>query len=243
MFFVLSKLFWFVAEPGNFLVLLLALGLALYTQRRHRRLGLGIVGAVAGFLLLILAFPLGSWLVEPLEDRFSHPVWPSHVDGILVLGGGAVPEIMAERGMPLSLTGSARVLAGTEAARHYPDAKLVFSGGSGQLTKSAGTEADVAKIIFRPGGHRSWRHHIRKPVSKHMGEYCPQSGIGRSEIRRVMVAHNIGISYAAGDWGGAENGMEDDTLAVRLFDREELQRVGIPIELFIQPDSVGTGSA
>lgn len=152
MFFVASKLFWFVAEPGNFLVLLLASGIALHAGNRHRRLGLGIAGAAAAAFLLILALPVGSWLVKPLEDRFPHSAWPDHVDGILVLGGGASPGILAQRGMPLSLTSAARVLAAADAARHYPGAKLVFSGGSGQLIKGTGTEADVARVIFRQAG-------------------------------------------------------------------------------------------
>ena len=52
----------------------------------------------------------------------------------------------------LSLTGSARLLAAAEAARRYPGAKLVFSGGSGQLLGIPGTEADVAGVIFQEAG-------------------------------------------------------------------------------------------
>jgi len=152
MFFVLSKCFWFVVEPGNFLVLLLVTGVILRAKTRHRKLGLRIIWTAATLFALILVFPLGSWLVKPLEDRFPHREWPSHVDGILVLGGGAVPEILVERGMPMSLTGSARVLAAADAARRYPNARLVFSGGSGQLIRSVGTEADVASVIFRQAG-------------------------------------------------------------------------------------------
>ena len=108
---------------------------------------------LAGLLFVtILLLPLGAWLVKPLEDRFVHPAWPDHVDGILVLGGGAVPGILAERGMPVSLPGSARLLAAAEAARHYPNAKLVFSGGSGELIRTKGTEADVARVILRQAG-------------------------------------------------------------------------------------------
>ena len=152
MFFVLSKCFWFVVEPGNFLVLLLVGGVALHAKTRHSKLGLRIVWTAATLFALILVFPLGSWLVKPLEDRFPHRAWPNHVDGILVLGGGAVPKILLERGMPLSLTGSARVLAAADAARRYPNAKLVFSGGSSQLIGNSGTEADVASVIFRQAG-------------------------------------------------------------------------------------------
>ena len=151
MFFFLSKCFWFIAEPGNFLVLLLASGLLVHAAGR-KRAGLAMTRLAAVLFVMILFLPLGSWLVKPLEDRFVHPPWPGHVDGILVLGGGAVPGILAERGMPVSLPGSARLLAAAEAARHYPDAKLVFSGGSGQLIRTKGTEADVARVILQQAG-------------------------------------------------------------------------------------------
>ena len=152
MFFVLSKLFWFAAAPGNFLVLLLGMGGVLHAGNPHGKLGRRTVWTATTLFALILVFPLGSWLVKPLEDRFPHPPWPNHVDGILVLGGGASPKILSERGMPLSLPGSARLLAAADVARHYPNAKLVFSGGSGLLIGSSGTEADVASVIFRQAG-------------------------------------------------------------------------------------------
>lgn len=141
-----------VVVPGNLLVLLLVLGVALHANASSRRLGLRIVWLATTLLALILVLPLGSWLVKPLEDRFQHPALPGHVDGILVLSGGAVPKILQERGMPVSLTGSARILAAADLARRYPNAKLVFSGGSSELIGGHGTEADVAKEIFRQAG-------------------------------------------------------------------------------------------
>ena len=152
MFFVVSKLFWMLTQPGNFLVLLLLAGVLLQAKTRHRTLGLRVTWAATGLLVVIFVFPVGGWLLTPWESRYPHPAWPAHVDGILILGGGSAPQILAERGMPLAGAASARVIAGAEAWRHYPQAKLVFSGGTGRLLAPGGGDANDAAALFRQLG-------------------------------------------------------------------------------------------
>jgi uncharacterized SAM-binding protein YcdF (DUF218 family) len=95
--------------------------------------------------------PTGTWLTLPLENRFTRPDWPAHVDGVLVLGGGTGTAIILSRGVPATKSSEPRLVAAYELARRYPNARVVFSGGSGSL---AGGDLDTvgAKYIFAQMG-------------------------------------------------------------------------------------------
>ena len=68
MTFILGKIFWLLAAPGNFLVLLLIVGvLQLWLSRRRR--GVACIAAAAIGLAAIAVLPIGEWLVLPLENR------------------------------------------------------------------------------------------------------------------------------------------------------------------------------
>jgi uncharacterized SAM-binding protein YcdF (DUF218 family) len=149
MFFVLSKLFWILAQPSHwlgFLVLATAISLVLGWIRAARFLG------VAAVLLLVLAGFLAVPLARDLEDRYPRPPWPAHVDGILVLGSGFDTALFRARGVPQSNEGIWRVEAGFAAARRYPQARLVFSGGSGALGGAPFSEAETARVILAEMG-------------------------------------------------------------------------------------------
>src|ERR1700722_8287099 len=118
--------------PSDFLWLLLALGLLLQLTRR-KKLGWALVIGVTSFLVLMLIFPLDRWLAEPLENQFPRPSWPAHVDGIVVLGGGENGAVFSARGVQAPDPAEGRLIAGADLARRYPDAKLIFSGGSPAL--------------------------------------------------------------------------------------------------------------
>lgn len=141
MFFTISKLAWFIFAPVNFLVLLSLFGLVLWLLGFIR---LGRVLTCIGVSLLVICcfLPLGALLTRPLEDRF--PV--AHKDlasptGIIVLGGALDGELTEARGEPSLITGGARLTAGVELARRYPQARLVFTGGSASLTREVQGEA------------------------------------------------------------------------------------------------------
>jgi uncharacterized SAM-binding protein YcdF (DUF218 family) len=128
MFYWASKIFWALAQPSNLLLLLLVAG-ALALARGRRPLASWLLyPAVLAFLLIGL-FPVGNWLLLPLENRFpalAEP--PAEVDGVIVLGG-AVKFSVAERRGTLSLDDSAeRDITMIELARHYPDARLIYTG-------------------------------------------------------------------------------------------------------------------
>jgi uncharacterized SAM-binding protein YcdF (DUF218 family) len=145
MFFVLSKIFWLVAAPShwlNLLVVVTALCLLLRWYRAAK------IFAVTAVLLLVVVALTATPLARALEDRYPRPPWPAHVDGILVLGSGFDTALMRARGAPQANGGAYRLEAGFAAARRYPQARLVFSGGSGALGGAPFSEAETARVIF-----------------------------------------------------------------------------------------------
>jgi uncharacterized SAM-binding protein YcdF (DUF218 family) len=143
-----SQLLWTLLQPGNLLLLLLALGVVLLWGRR-RVWGRGLVGLVLLALALTAVLPLGSWLMAPLEDHFPAPrTLPEQVQGVILLGGASQPAISAARGQP-ALNGNAeRHLGFVALARRYPEARLAFSGGGGAPGAGAPTEAMVTRQVL-----------------------------------------------------------------------------------------------
>src|SRR5580700_7289763 len=84
---IFSRISGVVFTLSNFLPLLLILGVLLQWTA-WRRLSKGLVIAVAASFLLIYFLPVDEWVRAPLENQFSRPPWPAHVDGVIVLAGG-----------------------------------------------------------------------------------------------------------------------------------------------------------
>jgi uncharacterized SAM-binding protein YcdF (DUF218 family) len=107
-----------------------------------------MVVAMAGLAFL----PAGLWL-SPLEDRFPPPTdMPSAVDGVIVLGGALDVKRSHWRGRPELSEAADRVAGLLELARCYPDAKVVFTGGTGALLDIRHREADlIPNLLDRMG--------------------------------------------------------------------------------------------
>ena len=147
MFFPVSKILGFFTLPSNLLFLLELIGILLMATRFVR---MGRVLLVLSVLLLAMAglAPVGNALLLPLEQRF--PAWDAArgaSDGIVVLGGAISPDVSAARGKPALNESAERITAIAELARRFPDARIVFTSGSGRLFGGA-NEADVAVGLF-----------------------------------------------------------------------------------------------
>lgn len=141
MSFFIGKLAWLVLKPSNLLALVFGFGLLLRLLGR-RRSGRVLMGAALVAFLLAAVLPIGAWLLSPLENRFPAPALPERVDGIIVLGGAIEPGLSTDR-KALSLNGDAeRLVAFAALARRYPEAKLVFTGGSGNPLEPELREGD-----------------------------------------------------------------------------------------------------
>ena len=133
MSFVLSKLLWLLVSPGNFLVLTLAAGTLLLFTRRLAHWGRRLVAVAAVGFVIVMVTPIASLVALPLEERFPRPDLPERVDGIIMLGGAVNPPIARDRGEPSVNDAAERILGFAELIRRYPQAKAVFTGGSGRL--------------------------------------------------------------------------------------------------------------
>ena len=132
MFFLASKTIGALLTPSTFLITIGIAGLVL-TLGRHRSLGQkALVFCVAGFAICGF-LPVGNLLLLSIETRF--PVWNASrgaPDGIVILGGDIN-----------------RVFDGIKLARKYPSARIVFSGGNGDLIRTDDdTEADYVEALL-----------------------------------------------------------------------------------------------
>ncbi|MBV8591637.1 MAG: YdcF family protein [Acetobacteraceae bacterium] len=140
MLFDLSKVLWALLRPSFLLLALACIGAAL-GRRWLMWMGLG------GFLV-VLVTPISQFALLPLEDRFPRPPLPPKIDSIIVLGGAVDPDLTEDRRVT-TLTGAAERMTSLAAlARQYPEARLVFTGGFGELIHGEVSEADVAESLF-----------------------------------------------------------------------------------------------
>ena len=159
MFFVLSKTLGYLVVPSNLVMAIGLAGLVLLCTRFRRLASWLIVSSVV--LIALLGYsPVGRMLLLPLEDRF--PPWDASrgpPTGIVVLGGAISAEVSVARGV-VALNGAAeRITVAAELAHRYPDARIIFSSGSGSLDATAPLEAPLAAshmpraiAVFRAAG-------------------------------------------------------------------------------------------
>jgi uncharacterized SAM-binding protein YcdF (DUF218 family) len=133
--FVPGKLIWYVAAPGNLLVLLLVAGFVALLLRRYR-VATVLTGIATVAALVVVLTPAAQLALAPLEDRFPRTALPAHVDGILLLGGAINVNMSLARHEPTLDQTAERITATAALARRYPDAKIVLSGGTGWGARS-----------------------------------------------------------------------------------------------------------
>ncbi|MFA7275522.1 MAG: YdcF family protein [Pseudobdellovibrionaceae bacterium] len=149
MFFYLSKIFWMIFSPLTFVTLLIVFGALLRRWKAGRvMLGAGIIliGSI-GFL------PLGKNMLVYLEGIYPWPdISPERVDGIIVLGGSFDLDSSYAHGSPQLGSDGARILEFVALSHRYPQARLVFTGGSGAIEAGGRSEAEVARQAFESLG-------------------------------------------------------------------------------------------
>ncbi len=154
-------------------------------------------------MLAILGLsPIGNALIIPLEQRF--PPWDARrgaPDGIVVLGGMIVPYVSSARHDVALNEAAERLTAVAALARRYPDARIIFSGGSGALLFDEGNEAEFAAQLLEslgvPRGRLLLEDRSRNTVenalySKEIAQ--PKAG------ERWLLGH-LGLPHAAIDRG------------------------------------------
>lgn len=149
MFFAVSKTVGYLGIPSTFLIGIGLLG-AILLLTRFARLGRRLM--VASLLLLAICgfSPLANFVLYPLEQRF--PKWDAsrgEPDGIIVLGGPLIADLSAAHGVPVISGAADRIIGAATLAHRYPNARLVYTGGSPNLISNDAREADYATALFQ----------------------------------------------------------------------------------------------
>jgi uncharacterized SAM-binding protein YcdF (DUF218 family) len=152
MFFLLSKIIGFAALPSNAIAIVCGLGLCLLLLK-CRRAGASLLTVGIVSLLVFGYSPVGNVLLLTLSDRF--PAWQydgRDPDGIIILGGAIDAGISASRGSVETNGSAERLIAALELARRFPKARIVYSGGTGNLIVSRVAEAPIAGRLMETLG-------------------------------------------------------------------------------------------
>lgn len=149
MSFVISKIVWALLAPGSLLMFMLLA--ALLVIGRRPLLGRLLLGLATLCVAALTLAPVGRWALASLQATVPTPgeLQLDRVDGIIVLGGAVGPGDLAATGLPSLNDEAERMTAFVALARRYPDAKLVYTGGSGFARDDSGfVEADAARTLF-----------------------------------------------------------------------------------------------
>lgn len=150
--FYISKLAWLLIQPSMLVVLLLIGGVLLLGTRFQRTARGALIGAA---LLVVVGgiLPLSTWLILPLEDRFPRADLSGRpIDGIIILGGGEEARIAAGRHVHALNMAAERMTEGVALARRYPNAKVVFSGGSTNIVLGPAIGSDAGAMVLEDLG-------------------------------------------------------------------------------------------
>ncbi len=145
LFFIASKTLGMAARIETWALLLMALALWGLWRRRHRLAGWSVAILFTGTLAITL-LPLGDLLLKPLESQFPARPDLTSVDGIIVLGGAEQTAAYRDWGGPQFNEAGERLIEGAMLAQRFPQAKLVFAGGSASVGREEDT-TDPSEMV------------------------------------------------------------------------------------------------
>lgn len=154
LFFITSKLIGALLRPDTWIVLALAV-VVLAVVLNRRRFALWVGSVMLSVLVALAILPLGDLFLQPIERTYRAEPSLGQVGGIIVLGGGEDARASAFWGHMQLNEGGERYTAALALARRFPQARLLFTGGSGALLDLSGaetSEADMAGRFFRDQG-------------------------------------------------------------------------------------------
>lgn len=150
--FYISKLGWLLAQPSMLVIVLLLGGVILLATRFQRLARAALIGAA---LLVVVGgiLPLSTWLILPLEDRFPRAdLSGGPIDGIVVLGGAEEARVANGRHVHALNMAAERMTETMALARRFPNAKVIFTGGSTNIVLGPAVEADAAASLLHDLG-------------------------------------------------------------------------------------------
>lgn len=152
MTFYLSKVLWFMFSPFNLILISIVIGYFFNAINLKFLSKFFYIFSLSVFFISS-AMPTGSYLNYMLEKNFHSPKnLPDTIDGILILAGATNPYLTKEHNQ-VNLNGAVeRLTESISLIKDYPNAKIIFSGGSGSLKHPDLNHASVAKNFFKNMG-------------------------------------------------------------------------------------------
>lgn len=152
MFFFTSKILWFCLQPSCLLLTLMLVGAVLVVVG-YQTVGRRLMLATAILLLFGGVLPLSTWLILPLEQRFTRTDLSGRpVEGIVVLGGMEDPRVSTARHAHAIDEAAERLTEAAALARRFPQAKIVLTGGGVELVSAPTIGADAAALVMHDLG-------------------------------------------------------------------------------------------
>lgn len=146
-FFLLSKLIGIALQIETWLALGLLISL-IANLRGRVVLARASTAATLCVLVAITVFPLGELLLKPLEREFLPPAAHERIDGIVVLGGVEDPRASAYWRQPQFNQAGERLTGAAALALQHPEARVVFSGGSGRLRDIGANDTGLSPVAI-----------------------------------------------------------------------------------------------
>lgn len=157
MYFFFSRLTYWILHNQISIILILTV---FYLINQNKKIRFYLKRFLLFYILIIAILPTGKLMLYYLESRQPHNITKfDDVDGILVLSGMENIQ-MTEEYDQFYLAGSgSRIIESIRLHKKYPNAKLIFSGGSGNyFSKDVNSSVsqkfynefllDTKKIIF-----------------------------------------------------------------------------------------------
>ena len=157
MSFYLSKIIWLLINPFNIFIFFTLITILIYLLK-YRKLSIIIFLTNSFFILMISFLPIGNYLIHQIEKEYhSSTNIPKKIDGIVILGGATNP-IMFKEYMQISVNGSAeRLIESVHIINKFKNSKVIFSGGSGVVSRPDLGHSQVAKSFFKKMGFKENR--------------------------------------------------------------------------------------
>ena len=151
LFLIASKTVWLLIRPETLLVALFAVPLVCL-WRGSTVAGSRALTVALSITIAIGVFPVGNFLLNPLERAYRAPPTVSQPVGILVLGGAedSAPEYAG--GVALVNHAGDRLIAAIQLARQYPEAVVLYTGGKVALTPVAEGAFELGPDVLRQLG-------------------------------------------------------------------------------------------
>ena len=152
MFFALSKIFWLICSPESLLIILTFCCFFLIFIKAYKKATVLSIFLTALFFI-ITVFPVGDWLLYPLEKRFPPVTRLSPpIAGIIVLGGSEnIFNSFVWQQVELNQH-SERFFAFIKLIKNFPGARPVYTGGTGDLLRQEYKGTEVAKKLLEEQG-------------------------------------------------------------------------------------------